>query len=389
MTVKIGINGFGRIGRQVFKAIEEKYDGILEVVAINDLFDANTNAHLLKYDSNYGRFPGTVEVKDGNLVVNGETVRVFAEKDPAKIPWGELGVEIVIESTGVFTDASKAKAHIDGGAKKVIISAPAKGEDITIVMGVNDDKYDPAKHVIISNASCTTNCLAPAAKVVNDNWGIVKALMTTIHSYTNDQRILDLPHKDLRRARAAALNIIPTSTGAAKAVSLVIPDLKGKFDGMSLRVPTPTVSIVDFVCELEKPATSEELRAAFQAAAAGPMKGILAATYEPIVSMDVKGDEHSSVVDLEFCQVIGGNLAKVMTWYDNEWAYSVRVALSPSNLWCTPEIGANGLPSHSLLSLISISCKTSSNYRGCPKTSPILSIAPTSSRPSSICFWCR
>ncbi len=325
MAVKIGINGFGRIGRQVFKAIEEKYDGVLEVVAINDLFDAQTNAHLLKYDSNYGKFPGTVEVQDGNLLVNGEVVKVFAERDPSKIPWGELGVDIVVESTGVFTDAAKAKAHIDGGAKRVIISAPAKNEDLTIVMGVNDADYDPAKHFIISNASCTTNCLAPAAKVVNDNWGIVKGMMTTVHSYTNDQRILDLPHKDLRRARAAALNIIPTTTGAAKAVSLVIPSLKGKFDGMSLRVPTPTVSIVDFVCELEKPTTTEELRAAFQAAAAGPMKGILEATYEPIVSMDIKGDEHSSIVDLQFCQVIGGNMAKVMTWYDNEWAYSVRV----------------------------------------------------------------
>jgi glyceraldehyde 3-phosphate dehydrogenase len=325
MAVKIGINGFGRIGRQVFKAIEEKYDGVLEVVAINDLFDAQTKAHLLKYDSNYGKFPGTVEVQDGNLLVNGEVVKVFAERDPSKIPWGELGVDIVVESTGVFTDATKAKSHIDGGAKRVIISAPAKNEDLTIVMGVNDADYDPAKHFIISNASCTTNCLAPAAKVVNDNWGIVKGMMTTVHSYTNDQRILDLPHKDLRRARAAALNIIPTTTGAAKAVSLVIPSLKGKFDGMSLRVPTPTVSIVDFVCELEKPTTTEELRAAFQAAAAGPMKGILEATYEPIVSMDVKGDEHSSIVDLQFCQVIGGNMAKVMTWYDNEWAYSVRV----------------------------------------------------------------
>jgi glyceraldehyde 3-phosphate dehydrogenase len=326
MAVKIGINGFGRIGRQVLKAIEEKYDGVLEVVAINDLFDAQTNAHLLKYDSNYGRFPGTVEVHDGDLLVNGEVVKVFAERDPSKIPWGDLGVDIVVESTGVFTDATKAKAHIDAGAKRVIISAPAKNEDLTIVMGVNDADYDPAKHFIISNASCTTNCLAPAAKVVNDNWGIVKAMMTTVHSYTNDQRILDLPHKDLRRARAAALNIIPTTTGAAKAVSLVIPSLKGKFDGMSLRVPTPTVSIVDFVCELEKPATTEELRAAFVAAAEGPMKGILGATYEPIVSMDVKADERSSVVDLQFCQVIGGNMAKVMTWYDNEWAYSVRVA---------------------------------------------------------------
>ncbi len=326
MAVKVGINGFGRIGRQVFKAIEEKYDGVLDVVAINDLFDSQTNAHLLRYDSNYGRYPAAIEVKDGNLVVNGETVKVFAEKDPANLPWGDLGVDIVVESTGVFTDATKASAHIKGGAKKVIISAPAKNEDVTIVLGVNDAMYDPAKHHIVSNASCTTNCLAPAAKVVNDNWGIVRALMTTIHSYTNDQRILDLPHKDLRRARAAALNIIPTSTGAAKAIALVIPSLKGKFDGMSLRVPTPTVSIVDFVCDLEKPTTSEELRAAFVEAAEGSLKGILGVATDPMVSMDFKGDERSSIVDLQFCQVIDGTMAKVMTWYDNEWGYSVRVA---------------------------------------------------------------
>jgi glyceraldehyde 3-phosphate dehydrogenase len=326
MAVKVGINGFGRIGRQVFKAIEEKYDGILEVVAINDLFEPETNAHLLRYDSNYGRYPATIEVKDGNLVVNGETVKVFAERDPANLPWGDLGVDIVVESTGVFTDATKAAAHIKGGAKKVIISAPAKNEDVTIVLGVNDDMYDPAKHNIVSNASCTTNCLAPAAKVVNDNWGIVRALMTTIHSYTNDQRILDLPHKDLRRARAAALNIIPTTTGAAKAIALVIPSLKGKFDGMSLRVPTPTVSIVDFVCDLEKPTTSEELRAAFVEASEGSLKGILGVATDPMVSMDFKGDERSSIVDLQFCQVIDGTMAKVMTWYDNEWGYSVRVA---------------------------------------------------------------
>ncbi|MCB0201159.1 MAG: type I glyceraldehyde-3-phosphate dehydrogenase [Caldilineae bacterium] len=327
MTVRIGINGFGRIGRQVLKAIEEKYDGELEVVAINDLFDAQTNAQLLKYDSNYGRFPGTIEVVDGNLVVNGETVKVFAERDPANLPWADLGVDIVVESTGVFTDATKAAAHRKAGAKKVIISAPAKNEDITIVLGVNDDMYDPAKHNIVSNASCTTNCLAPAAKVVNDNFGIVKGLMTTIHSYTNDQRILDLPHKDPRRARAAALNMIPTTTGAAKAVALVIPALKGKFDGMAMRVPTPTVSIVDFVCDLEKSTTTEELRAAFTAAAAdGPMKGILGVATEPMVSMDFKGDERSSIVDLAFCQVLDGNLAKILTWYDNEWGYSSRVA---------------------------------------------------------------
>ena len=318
MTVRIGINGFGRIGRQVLKAIEEKYDGELEVVAINDLFDAQTNAQLLKYDSNYGRFPGTIEVVDGNLVVNGETVKVFAERDPANLPWADLGVDIVVESTGVFTDATKAAAHRKAGAKN---------EDITIVLGVNDDMYDPAKHNIVSNASCTTNCLAPAAKVVNDNFGIVKGLMTTIHSYTNDQRILDLPHKDPRRARAAALNMIPTTTGAAKAVALVIPALKGKFDGMAMRVPTPTVSIVDFVCDLEKSTTTEELRAAFTAAAAdGPMKGILGVATEPMVSMDFKGDERSSIVDLAFCQVLDGNLAKILTWYDNEWGYSSRVA---------------------------------------------------------------
>ena len=327
MTVRIGINGFGRIGRQVLKAFNDKYSGTLQVVAINDLFDAETNAQLLKYDSNYGRFPGIVEVVDGNIVVNGNTVKVFAERDPANLPWGDLGVDIVVESTGVFTDATKAAAHRTAGAKKVIISAPAKNEDITIVLGVNDIMYDPAIHNIVSNASCTTNCLAPAAKVVNDNFGIVKGLMTTIHSYTNDQRILDLPHKDPRRARAAALNMIPTTTGAAKALALVIPELKGKFDGMSMRVPTPTVSIVDFVCELKTDITTEELRAAFIAAAAdGPMKGILGVATDPMVSMDFKGDDRSSIVDLAFCQVLGGNMAKIMTWYDNEWGYSSRVA---------------------------------------------------------------
>ena len=327
MTVRIGINGFGRIGRQVLKAFNDKYSGTLQVVAINDLFDAETNAQLLKYDSNYGRFPGIVEVVDGNIVVNGNTVKVFAERDPANLPWGDLGVDIVVESTGVFTDATKAAAHRTAGAKKVIISAPAKNEDITIVLGVNDIMYDPAVHHIVSNASCTTNCLAPAAKVVNDNFGIVKGLMTTIHSYTNDQRILDLPHKDPRRARAAALNMIPTTTGAAKALALVIPELKGKFDGMSMRVPTPTVSIVDFVCELKTDITTEELRAAFIAAAAdGPMKGILGVATDPMVSMDFKGDDRSSIVDLAFCQVLGGNMAKIMTWYDNEWGYSSRVA---------------------------------------------------------------
>jgi glyceraldehyde 3-phosphate dehydrogenase len=325
MAVKVGINGFGRIGRQVLKAFKQKYGGVFDVVAVNDLFDAKTNAHLFKYDSNYGIYPGSVEVSDGDLVVDGDRIKVLAEKDPANLPWGDLGVELVIESTGIFTDATKAVAHINGGAKRVIISAPAKNEDITIVMGVNDNKYDPAKHRIVSNASCTTNCLAPAAKVVFDNWGIVRGLMTTVHSYTNDQRILDLAHKDLRRARAGALNIIPTTTGAAKAVALVIPELKGKFDGYALRVPTPTVSVVDFVAETEKPTTLDELKAAFKAAAEGPMKGILGYTDEPLVSMDFKGDERSSIIDGPSTMVIGGTMVKVVAWYDNEWAYSVRV----------------------------------------------------------------
>jgi glyceraldehyde 3-phosphate dehydrogenase len=335
MKTKIGINGFGRIGRQVLKAIKEQHGSELEVVAINDLFDSKTNAHLFKYDSNYGIYPGKVEVVENNLVVDGETIRVFAEKDPSKIRWADLGVQIVIESTGVFTDAigdpAKGKAgariHIDaGGAKKVIISAPAKNEDITIVLGVNDDKYDPAKHHVVSNASCTTNCLAPAAKVVHDNFKIQRAMMTTIHSYTNDQRILDLAHKDLRRARAAALNIIPTTTGAAKAIALVIPDLKGKFDGYSLRVPTPTVSVVDFVADVEKSTTVAEVNALFKAASEGAMKGILGYTDEPLVSMDFKGDPRSSIVDGPTTMVMGGNMVKVVAWYDNEWGYSCRTA---------------------------------------------------------------
>ncbi len=335
MATKIGINGFGRIGRQVLKAIMDYHGKDLEVVAINDLFSPETNAHLFKYDSNYGIFPGTVEVKDGNLVINGKTIKVFAEKDPGKLPWKDLGVDIVIESTGQFTDAKGdpekgkpgAKVHIEqGGAKKVIISAPAKNEDITVVIGVNDDLYDPSKHHIISNASCTTNCLAPAAKVVHDKFKIVRGLMNTIHSYTNDQRILDLAHKDLRRARAAGLNIVPTTTGAAKALALVIPDLKGKFDGMSLRVPTPTVSVVDFVAEVEKPTSTEELNAAFKEAAEGKLKGILGFTTEPLVSMDFKGDSRSSIVDGLLTMCLGGNFIKVIAWYDNEWGYSVRTA---------------------------------------------------------------
>jgi glyceraldehyde 3-phosphate dehydrogenase len=301
MAVKVGINGFGRIGRQVYKIIKDTYPDTLEVVAVNDIGDKKTMAHLLKYDSTYGIYDADIEVSDEGLVVDGTLLKVFAERDPADLPWGEEGVDIVIESTGFFRTGETASKHITAGAKKVIISAPAKGEDLTIVLGVNDDQYDPSKHHIVSNASCTTNCLAPPAKVVNDSFGIVKGLMTTIHSYTGDQRILDAPHKDLRRARAAALSIIPTTTGAAKAVALVIPDLKGKFDGYALRVPTPTVSVVDFVCEVEKEVTTESLRAALKEAAEGPLKGIMSFVEEPLVSMDFKGDTHSSAVDAEFC----------------------------------------------------------------------------------------
>jgi glyceraldehyde 3-phosphate dehydrogenase len=328
MATRIGINGFGRIGRQILKAVEDYHPDTLEVVAINDLFDPETNAHLLKFDSNYGTYPGSVEVVDGNIVVQGKTVKVFAERDPGNLPWADLGVEIVIESTGVFRDTSKdpgPQTHIEkGGAKKVIISAPAKNEDLTLVLGVNDGDYDPAKHHVVSNASCTTNCLAPAVKVLNDSFGIVKGLMTTIHSYTNDQRILDLAHKDLRRARAAGLNIIPTTTGAARALALVIPELKGKFDGYSLRVPTPTVSVVDAVMEVKKSTTEEEVNAALKAASEGPMKGILGFETRPLVSMDFKGDARSSVVDADFTKVVEGNMVKVVTWYDNEWGYTAR-----------------------------------------------------------------
>jgi glyceraldehyde 3-phosphate dehydrogenase len=335
MTVKVGINGFGRIGRQVLKAINERVSDKIEVVAINDLFDTPTNAHLFKYDSNYGKYNGTVGVSGNDLVVDGKTIKVFAEKDPGNLPWKDLGVDIVIESTGVFTDAlgdpAKGKAganvHIvKGGAKKVIISAPAKKEDITIVLGVNEKMYDPKNHHVISNASCTTNCLAPAAKVVHDKFTILKGMMTTIHSYTNDQKILDVAHKDLRRARAAAMSIIPTTTGAAKAVALVIPDLKGKFDGYALRVPTPTVSIVDFVATVEKPTTVEELNAAFKEASEGALKGILGYSEEPLVSVDYKADDHSSIIDAKLNMVMDGNFLKVVTWYDNEWGYSCRTA---------------------------------------------------------------
>jgi glyceraldehyde 3-phosphate dehydrogenase len=324
MAVRVGINGFGRIGRQSLKAIMERTSGI-EVVAINDLVDTEMNALLFRYDSTYGRYPGTVEHTDDALIVDGHEIKVLKEKDPAALPWKDLGVDIVIESTGLFTDADKARAHIDAGAKKVIISAPGKKEDVTIVLGVNEKMYDPDNHHIISNASCTTNCLAPVAKVVQDEFGIVRGLMNTIHSYTNDQRILDVAHKDPRRARSAGQNIIPTTTGAARALALVIPELKGKFDGFSLRVPTPTVSVVDFTAQLERPATVDELNAAFRAAEANHMKGILGVTDEPLVSMDFKGDSRSSIVDGRSTMVIG-DLVKVIAWYDNEWGYSCRVA---------------------------------------------------------------
>ena len=326
MATRVGINGFGSIGRQSLKAMLERHPNDLEVVAVNDLTDTQTNAHLLKYDSTYGRFPGEVEATADSLIVNGHTVKVISQRDPAQIPWSDLGVDIVIESTGLFTDAPKAAAHLQGGAKKVIISAPAKGEDLTIVLGVNQDMYDPAKHRIISNASCTTNCLAPAAKVLNDSFGIERGLMNTIHSYTNDQRILDQVHKDLRRARSAGTNIIPTTTGAARALALVIPELKGRFDGMSLRVPTITVSVVDFVAIVRKEATKEDVNDAFKQAANGPLQGILEYTDEPLVSSDFRGDPHSSIIDGQSTMVTGGNMVKVIAWYDNEWGYSCRVA---------------------------------------------------------------
>lgn len=328
MTVKVGINGFGRIGRQVFKAIQEKYDNEIDVVAINDLMDVETNAHLLKYDSTYGRFPGKVEVIDGQIHVDDEIIRSFAERDPAKLPWGELGVDIVLECTGIFTSKEKAGAHLTAGAKKVLISAPGKEVDLTVCLGVNEEDYDTANHHIVSNASCTTNCLAPVAKVLNDTFGIKRALMSTIHAYTNDQRILDVAHKDKRRSRTAGANIIPTTTGAAKAVSLVIPELKGKFDGMAFRVPVVTVSVVDLVAELDRDTTIAEINEAFTAAAAGDnwLGKVLNFTMEPLVSSDFIGDPASSTVDGLSTQVIGGNLVKVVTWYDNEWGYSSRLA---------------------------------------------------------------
>lgn len=324
MSIKVAINGFGRIGRNVFKAsLEEKRDW--EIVAINDLTDAATLAHLLKYDSLYGKFNGTVEAKDDILIVNGKEIKVIAERQPENLPWAKMGVDIVIEATGIFRSKDQAMKHINAGAKKVVITAPAKKEDITIVMGVNDDKYNPAEHHVISNASCTTNCLAPFAKVLNDNYGIKRGLMTTIHAYTNDQRILDLPHEDLRRARAAGQSIIPTTTGAAEAVALVLPELKGKLSGMAMRVPTPTVSVVDLVAELHKDVTAEEINAAFIEAANGPLKGILKYSEEPLVSVDFKQDPHSSIVDGLSTTVMDKNMVKIIAWYDNEWGYSVRV----------------------------------------------------------------
>ena len=325
MVTRIGINGFGRIGRLTFRSIRQYHDGKLEVVVLNDLTDPKTNAHLLKWDSSYGLYHGQVAASEDTITVDGKKVKVLAERDPGKIPWRDYGADIVIESTGLFTDATKAAAHLNGGAKRVIISAPAKNEDVTIVLGVNEGDYDPQKHRVISNASCTTNCIAPAVKVLHQSFGVTKGLMTTIHSYTNDQRILDMYHKDLRRARAAAINIIPTTTGAAKAVTMVIPELKGKIHGMAFRVPTATVSVVDFVAELGRVVTVEEINQSFKAAAEGPLSGILEYCEEPLVSSDFKGNPRSSIFDALSTMVIEGNLVKILAWYDNEWGYSCRL----------------------------------------------------------------
>lgn len=327
MATRIGINGFGRIGRQVLKAISDRHPGTLEVVAINDLVDSQTNAHLLKYDSNYGRWDRTVSAVDDGIAVDGQTIKVFSERDPGQIPWGSAGVDIVIESTGFFTDATQAAAHRRHSVKKVIISAPAKNEDVTLVLGVNQDKYDPARHHVISNASCTTNGLAPVVKVVVDNFGFVKGQMTTIHAYTNSQKLLDQAGgKDPREMRAGALNIVPTSTGAAKALRLVIPEVEGKLDGLAYRVPTPTVSIVEVVAVTEKDTSVDAVNDAIRETAAEAMKGILGITMDPVVSMDMKGDERSSIVDGLSTNVVGGNLVKVAAWYDNEWGYACRIA---------------------------------------------------------------
>jgi glyceraldehyde 3-phosphate dehydrogenase len=326
MATKIGINGFGRIGRQVLRAINEYYGDKLEVTAINDLTDPKTNAHLLKYDSTYGRYPGTVQVAGDSLIVDGNKIKVLAERDPGKIPWRDRGADIVVESTGLFTDAEKAAAHLNGGAKKVVISAPARGEDITIVLGVNEEQYDPKNHRIISNASCTTNCVAPVVKVLHQNFGVAKGLMSTIHAYTNDQRLLDMYHHDLRRARSAALSIIPTTTGAARAVTVVIPELKGRLHGVAFRVPTATVSLVDLVADLERKVTVDEVNNAFRQAAEGAMKGIIEFCDEPLVSIDFKENPASAIFDALSTMVIAGNMVKVLAWYDNEWGYSCRTA---------------------------------------------------------------
>ena len=325
MTTKIGINGFGRIGRLTFRALNANHKDTLEVVAVNDLTDTKTNAHLLKWDSTFGRFQGDVKATEDTITIDGRPIHVFSQRDPGQIPWKDYGVDIVIESTGFFTDATKAAAHLQGGAKKVIISAPAKNEDATIVLGVNENTYDPAKHNVISNASCTTNGIAPAVKVLHESFGLVKGLMTTIHAYTNDQVILDTVHKDIRRARAAALNMIPTTTGAAKAVTLVMPELQGKIHGLAFRVPTPDVSVIDFVADLEKDVTVDQINDAFRKAAAGQLKGILEVCEEELVSMDFKGNAHSSIIDAPGTMVIGGNMVKILAWYDNEWGYSNRL----------------------------------------------------------------
>jgi len=323
MAIKVGINGFGRIGRNVYRAAMGNKN--IEIVAVNDLTDAKTLAHLLKYDSVLGNLHAEVKAGDGSIIVNGKEVKVFSQRDPAQIPWGSVGAEFVVESTGFFTDKEKAKAHLRDTVKKVIISAPATGEDLTIVLGVNEDKYDPKNHHVVSNASCTTNCLAPFAKVLHEKFGIVKGLMTTIHSFTNDQVTLDFPHKDLRRARAASLSMIPTSTGAAKAIGLVLPDLKGKLDGLAIRVPTPNVSVVDLVAELGKDVTKDDVNNALKEAAKGKLSKYLEVCDEPLVSSDFKGNNHSSIVDSLSTYVVGGNMVKVLSWYDNEWGYSNRV----------------------------------------------------------------
>jgi glyceraldehyde 3-phosphate dehydrogenase len=326
-VTKVGINGFGRIGRQVLRAIMERGKGRIEVVAINDLADAATNAHLFKYDSNYGVYAGQVAAKDGDLVIDGHSVKAFSQRDPSKLPWSSVGADIVVESTGFFTDADKAKGHLQGGAKKVIISAPARGEDLTVVLGVNDGEYDPKKHTVISNASCTTNCIAPMVKVLHEGFNVERGLMTTIHSYTNDQRILDQVHEDLRRARSGALNIIPTTTGAARAVTKVIPALKGKIDGMAFRVPTPTVSVTDFTATVSKETSVAAVNEAYRkAAGAGSLKGVLGYSDEPLVSLDYKGNANSCTIDSLSTSVIDGSLVKVVGWYDNEWGYACRTA---------------------------------------------------------------